>query len=293
MSMSDQATSDAPWIDTRRVGDAEVTIISEGGLLWSPDFAISEESWRAVLPDADEQGRLWIGLNVVIVRLGDALVVIDPGMDDPTSQWQRDLAVVWPDWPTRRTPGLAAALDQLGIDPDDVTHVVITHPHGDHYAGVAFEQDGGIAVRFPKARHFIGREDWDGNPARQQTGAALERLEMIDRRGLLELVDKPREIAPGITIRPAPGETPGHCLVEVASNGERFLFLGDLVHLSCEVEHGAWMPPNANAATLTPTREHVFAESAADGPLLATAHERFPPWGRIVRKGAGYQWERV
>lgn len=291
--MANESTSDAPWIDTRRIGDAEITIISEGGLLWSPSFAVPEKTWRAVLPEVDDQGRLWIGLNVVLVRLGDALVVIDPGLDDPDSQWQRDLATVWPDWPTRRTPGLAVALTRLGIDPNVVTHVIITHPHGDHYAGVAFEQDGGIVARFPNARHYIGRADWEGNPARQQTGAALARLEMIDRLGLLELVDEPREIAPGITIRPAPGETPGHCLVAVQSKGERFLFLGDLVHLSCEVEHRAWMPPNANGATLAPTRERVFAEVAADSPLLATAHEHFPPWGRITRDGTGYRWQRV
>jgi glyoxylase-like metal-dependent hydrolase (beta-lactamase superfamily II) len=291
--MTDISTTNPPWIATRQVGDAEITIISEGGLLWSPGFAVPEETWRAVLPEADEQGRLWIGLNVAIVRLGDALVVIDPGLDDPDSQWQRDLATVWPDWPTRRTPGLKVALAQLGIDATDVTHVIITHPHGDHYAGVAFERDGGIAARFPNARHFIGREDWAGNPARQETGTALERLEMIDRLGLLELVDEPREIAPGITIRPAPGETPGHCLVEVDSSDERFLFLGDLVHLSCEVEHRAWMPPNANAATLAPTRDRIFAEAAATDPLLATAHEHFPPWGRIMRNGAGFQWVRV
>jgi glyoxylase-like metal-dependent hydrolase (beta-lactamase superfamily II) len=230
---------------------------------------------------------------VAIVRLGDALIVIDPGLDAPDSQWQRDLASVWPDWSTRRTPGLAVALDELGIDPGAVTHVIITHPHGDHYAGVAFEQDGDIAARFPNARHYIGRADWEGNPARQQPGTALERLEMIDRLGLLELVDAPREIAPGVTIRTAPGETPGHCLVDVASNGERFLFLGDLVHLSCEVEHDTWMPPNANPATLAPTRERVFAEVAAEGPLLATAHEHFPPWGRIIRDGDRYRWERA
>lgn len=291
--MPDESRTDAPWIDTRRVGDAAITMVSEGGLLWSPSFAAPEETWRAVLPEADAQGRLWIGLNVAIVRLGDALIVIDPGLDDPGSQWQSDLVTVWPDWPTRRTPGLAVALDQLGIDVGDVTHVVITHPHGDHYAGVAFEQDGGIAPRFPNARHFLGRDDWEGNPARQQKGTALERLEMIDRLGLLELVEEPRDIAPGVTIRPAPGETPGHCVVEIVSHGERFLFLGDLVHLSCEVEHNAWMPPNANRAALAPTRERIFAEVSVGGPLLATAHEHFPPWGRIIRGEGKYRWERA
>ncbi len=281
-----------PWIDTRQVGDAEITIISEGGLLWDPRFAASEEDWRAALPEADERGRVWIGLNVVFVRLGAGLVLIDPGLDDPDSQWQRDLATVWPDWPSRRTAGLAVAMIELGIAPDDVTHVVITHPHGDHYAGVACEQDGGIAPRFPNARHFIGRADWEGNPNRGQPGTALARLELIDALGRLELVDDETEITPGVTILPAPGETPGHCIVRVASLGEQFVFLGDLVHLACEVEQSGWMPPSAVVDALAASRQRIFADAARDAALLATAHEHFPPWGRIVLAGDGYRWER-
>lgn len=282
-----------PWIDTRQVGDAAITIVSEGGLLWEPRFAVPEEEWRAVLPGADERGRLWIGLNVVFVRLGDTLVLIDPGLDDPSSRWQRDLSRVWPDWPCRRTPGLAVAMAELGIVPADVAHVIITHPHGDHYAGVAYETDDGIAARFPQARHFIGRADWEGNPHRGQPGTALARLELIENLGLLQSVDEEIEIVPGVTITPAPGETPGHLIVRVESNGEAFLFLGDLVHLACEVEHADWMPPSAIIDALASSRARIFADAARDQPLLATAHEHFPPWGRIVAVGDGYRWERI
>ena len=43
MAMAAQDPSvDASFIDTRRVGDATVTAVSEGGLLWSPRFPVSE-----------------------------------------------------------------------------------------------------------------------------------------------------------------------------------------------------------------------------------------------------------
>lgn len=284
--------ADAPYIDTRQVGDATLTVISEGGLLWEPRFPVPEPEWRQALPDADDQGRIWLGLNVVFVRIGDALLLIDPGMDDPDSAWQRVLPRVWPDWPVRRTPGLAAAMAELGIDPQDVTHVIITHPHGDHYAGVAFESDGGIEVRFPNARHLMGRADWEGNPDRGRPGSAFARLELIADRGLLDLVDADREIAPGVTMLPAPGESPGHCIVRMASAGEVVYNLGDLVHHAAEIEHSTWGPPHADTATLIAARQRIFADVAAENALLITAHEHFPPWGRIVPDGAGYRWQR-
>jgi glyoxylase-like metal-dependent hydrolase (beta-lactamase superfamily II) len=194
--------------------------------------------------------------------------------------------------PVTRTTGLAAAMAQLGIAPEGVTHVVITHPHGDHYAGVTIERVGEMAVRFPRARHVMGRADWEGNAHRGEPDSDLERLEMVDRLGLLELVDDRLEIAPGVTVLAAPGESPGHCIVRLESAGEVCYFLGDVVHHACEIEHPEWAPPHADLETLLPTRRRVFADAAGDNALVVTTHERFPPWGRIVAAGDGYRWQR-
>jgi glyoxylase-like metal-dependent hydrolase (beta-lactamase superfamily II) len=291
MAMQDRSRN-ASFIDTRHVGDATVTAVSEGELLWSPRFPVSESEWRQALPEADIDGRVWLGLNVTIIRLGEALIVVDPGMDDPDSAWQRERPRVWPDWPVTRTLGLAAALVDLAIAPQDVTHVAITHPHVDHYPGVVVERAGGLAPRFPRARHFLGRADWEGNPRRGTPGSDLVRLELIDRLGLLELVDGEREIAPGVTMVPAPGESPGHCVVRLESAGEVFYVLGDIVHHACEVEHPDWSPPHADAGALVTARDRIFPTIASEGALVATAHEPFPPWGRIVAAGDGYRWQR-
>jgi glyoxylase-like metal-dependent hydrolase (beta-lactamase superfamily II) len=192
----------------------------------------------------------------------------------------------------RRTAGLAAALDELRIDPADVTHVVITHPHGDHYAGVVVEREGGFAPRFPNARHVMGRSDWEGNADRAEPGTDLIRLELIDRLGLLELVDEARQIVPGVTLLPAPGESPGHIVVRVESREDVLYLLGDVVHHACEVEQIAWGPPHADLETLMATRRRLFAEAARRGALVINAHEPFPPWGRIVAVDDGYRWVR-
>ena len=291
--MPDLSSAIDAFVDTRRVGDATVTVISEGTLKWPPRFAISDAALKQALPDTDSEGRVWLGLNVFIIRLGDAVVVVDPGLDDPDSPWQRDRSRVWPNWPVTRTPGLAVAMAHLGIATQDVTHVLITHPHGDHYPGVAVERDGEIVARFPHARHFMGRTDWEGNRGRDDPDSDLARLEVIDRAGLLELVDDSWEIVPGVTMIVAPGESPGHCIVRLESAGERIYNLGDLVHLAVEVEHPTWGPPHADLEAIVASRRRWFAQLATENALVVTAHEPFPPWGRIVSAGDGYRWERA
>ena len=284
-------TEGSSYIAARSIGDATITVISDGELLWAPQFPVPDAVSRQAMPEADAAGRIWLGLNVVLIQLGDARIVVDPALDDPGTSFERRF-IGTSSMDIRRSPGLGAALEELGWMPEAVTHVVITHPHGDHYAGVMVERDGELAIRFPNARHLLGRTDWEGNPQRQARNTELNRrLGAVDRSGLLDLVDGEREIAPGVHLVPAPGETPGHMVVRVRSAGEEFYVLGDLFHHRCEVEHLDWGPAHADVPQLEITRRKLFGELARSGAVAVAAHVPFPGWGRITQLGDRFRWE--
>lgn len=287
------------FVASRRIGEAVITVISDGTLQWAPKFQIDEDERRRAIPDTDDEGKLTLGLNLAHVRLGAASIVIDPGCDDPSSAWAREFAGKWPG--LTRSPGLEAALRRIDVSPDAVTHVLITHAHEDHYAGVAAERGGDLILRFPNARHVIGRRDWEEHPARRQPDSALvRRLGLAAQRGLLETVEQEREIAPGVSMTASPGETPGHCLVRVASGDRRFYYLGDLFHLPCEVEHVEWSPPNRDVVALAASRRRLLREASGQDSVLVFSHDRFPAWGRVTqaaaepaagRSAGGYRWQ--
>jgi glyoxylase-like metal-dependent hydrolase (beta-lactamase superfamily II) len=280
------------YASARRVGEAIVTVISEGTIPWAPRFQAPEEDWRRAIPEADAEGRISLGMLVAHVRLPGASILVDAGLGDPASAWQQTFATRWPG--LVRTPGLHAWMAGEGISPEAITHVLITHAHEDHYAGVAAERAGQLAVRFPRARHLLGRADWDGNPRRDEAGSALaSRLGLVERLGLLDLVDGDCEVVPGVAMLPAPGESPGHCAVRIRSRGAGAYFLGDLLHHGCEVAHPDWAPgQNRDRAGLLASRARLYAEIAADQALAVFTHEPFPGWGRIVPDGTGYRWVR-
>jgi glyoxylase-like metal-dependent hydrolase (beta-lactamase superfamily II) len=117
-------------------------------------------------------------------------------------------------------------------------------------------------------------------------------LGLLERLGLLDLVDGEREIVAGVSLVPAPGESPGHCVVRVRSAGRAFLYLGDLVHHACEIAHLDWMPAGRSASALLESRRRVLKEAAESGATVVYSHEPFPPWGRVFAGGAGYSWQR-
>jgi glyoxylase-like metal-dependent hydrolase (beta-lactamase superfamily II) len=265
-----------------------VTVLSDGGFSWAPELSAPEADWRRAMPEANAAGEVFLGHNMVLIQTGDATILVDAGLDDPgpESPWMPPRA--------RRSPGVQEGLARLGIRPEDVTRVALTHAHGDHIAGATVVRNGERVPRYPRARYLLGRRDWDGNPARQQERSLIAiHLGTLDRLGRLDLVDGETEIVPGVAMLPAPGDSPGHHVVRVTSRGERLYATGDLFHHACEVEHPDWVSPGRDPVASRTSREGLSAQMAAEGALAVFSHEPFPPWGRIVSTPTGHRWQRL
>lgn len=283
----------ASYVDTRPFGAARVTVIDDGTIPIPVDsvFPPLEAEWIRAHGEVDTNDRLMSAQLSVLIQIGDATILIDPAYDDPGAAWEKGFAAKWPG--LTRTPGLAAGLASIGIRPEAVTHVLITHAHDDHFAGVVVERNGENAIRFPNARHIIGRADWEGNPRRDQPQHDLaSRLGMVAEHGLLDLVDGDTEIVPGVTMLATPGETKGHTVVRLISDGAWFFALGDLFHHASEVEHLDWASPWVALDAMRASRERILAEAVPHAATVIFTHERFPAWGKIIRAGEGYHWER-
>jgi glyoxylase-like metal-dependent hydrolase (beta-lactamase superfamily II) len=186
-------------------------------------------------------------------------------------------------------PSLVESLAAIGVAPEDITHVVITHPHWDHINGLAVERGGELLPCFPRARHLLGRADWEQAEMRTALGdpTSLDSrtLGIVDTAGLLELVDGERELTAGVRIVAAPGETPGHQMLRVESEGAVAYCLGDLVHSDTEIEHPDWVPTWADSDVLAASRHALTEAALAERALLAAAH--IAGAGRLVLADGG------
>ncbi len=150
-----------------------------------PGFRVS-----GLLAGADTSRRMDLAMMVWVIKGGGRTILVDAGFhrDDFVKRWH----------PTGFVPP-SEAIGRLGIKPEDVTDVIISHVHWDHLDGIDL---------FPRARVWMQREEFDHHL--DSTGAVRDRaidagdaklLAGIAREGRVMLVDgDAKEIMPGITV---------------------------------------------------------------------------------------------
>ncbi|SIQ13499.1 Glyoxylase, beta-lactamase superfamily II [Paracoccus thiocyanatus] len=199
--------------------------------------------------------------TLTLVRTPDALVLFDAGMVPANN---------------------AASLAQAGVQPQDVTHVVLTHMHGDHVGGL---MDGGSPA-FPNAQLILPRPEndyWAANPSEAYTAKVVPLLDKAQQ------IEGTEEILPGIKAEPAPGHTPGHTTYLLESQGQRLLITGDSFnHYVYSVQRPAWhvrfdVDKDQGAAT----RQAVLARLAEEKIPFIGYHMPFPAVGFIAPNGKG------
>jgi N-acyl homoserine lactone hydrolase len=117
-------------------------------------------------------------------------------------------------------------LKESGIDPADIRTVIFTHLHWDHC---------GNTELFPNAEFYVQSEElhYAVDPAEPHR-AAFERTDKINPPWLpvlsrMHTVRGAVEVAPGISIVPLPGHTPGSQGVLVETDNGNYLLAGDCV----------------------------------------------------------------
>lgn len=275
---------------TLRVGAARVTVLNAGDLRLTlkDEMSVPEAEWRPQYADVFEKPGDFPSQSIYVEHQG-VKVLVD------VNDYQ---ATVAPNDPSAipgytPPPTIPAQLAGLGAQPGDIAHVVITHAHWDHFAGTtSAASSGGYEPTFLAATYYLGAADWLDTQMQAALGeqASLEgrTLRILRERGVLRLLEGSEQVAPGVDILPAPGETKGHQIVRVHSEGETAYIVGDLFHHTVEVEHPDWMVIWADPEAMRTTRRWVLDQALAENALLIAAHIAAP--GRIRQTSSGLQW---
>jgi glyoxylase-like metal-dependent hydrolase (beta-lactamase superfamily II) len=187
-------------------------------------------------------------------------------------------------------------LSQLGWKPETVTHVVCTHLHFDHVGWNTRRVGSQWQPTFPNARYVFCSPEfdyWRTLPEQeieaQHSGIRDSVLPIIEA-GLATYVELDGSIVPGVSFLPTPGHTPGHCSVTIASQGERAIITGDVMHHPCQIGRPAWSTLSDYDPDLArESRERLLASVVGTDTIVIGSHFSPPTAGRIRPSEDGFE----
>jgi glyoxylase-like metal-dependent hydrolase (beta-lactamase superfamily II) len=207
-----------------------------GGLFWLDGgvmFGVVPRTiWKNVAPP-DELNRIQCANNCELARDGKHTVLIDTGYGGKFAKLDRRF------YQMEEGEPLIASLAALGVEPDQIDTVVFSHLHFDHVCGATrFDDQQRRIPIFHRARHFVGRLEWEdatGRVPELETAYPMEDILPLYEAGLMHVVEDGQEIVPGLRCQITGGHTRGHMALYFESSGQTAAYLGDIcpstVHL--------------------------------------------------------------
>ncbi|MBB6127264.1 MBL fold metallo-hydrolase [Mucilaginibacter lappiensis] len=225
--------------------------------------------------------------NILVIISADRIVMIDAGNGH------------------KARPGagkLVSNLHAAGIKPDDLTDIVLSHAHPDHFNGLM--SDSGQLV-FPNAKIHMHQKEfdfWQDDDAdfskSKNSRASLQSLQQEVKfffsqiSGKLQLFHTDEPLFDFLQPILTPGHTPGHCMFTITSGNEKFVHMADIFHdeivLFAKPEWGTIFDIDFDLAVRT--RQRILEKFALSKQRVFGYHLPWPGFGYIEKHNDVYTW---
>ena len=211
-----------------RLGNWQLDTIN-GGRFWLDGgvmFGVVPRTLWKNVAQPDALNRIECANNCVLARDGTHTVLVDTGYGGKFSPLDRRF------YSMEEGEPLIAGLAALGVAPDDVDTVLLSHLHFDHVCGATrLAADGQRVPIFARARHIVGRIEWeDATGAIPELETAYPTADILPlyEAGLMMVVEDGQELLPGVRSLVTGGHTRGHMALLFESGGQTAAYLGDV-----------------------------------------------------------------
>jgi glyoxylase-like metal-dependent hydrolase (beta-lactamase superfamily II) len=270
-----------------RIGDFQLTLVSDG------EFRLDGGAMFGVVPwnlwherkRPDEQNRIRMATNCLLIERGGDLVLVDTGIGDKHERKFEDIYAMDP-----AATRLPESIRQAGYELGDVTHVVLSHLHFDHCGWNTREVDGELVPTFPRARYWLQRGEVEhARKPNERDRASYDprNWESLFAAGVAELFEEEAEPVPGVRAVRAPGHNADMCVVTVEDAGETAVFWADLVPTTAHVPLPWIMGYDLYPLTTLENKKLWLPRAAAGGWLGIFEHDAETPLAHVVEDRPG------
>lgn len=232
------------------LGNFEISVFSDGlyyldggAMFGVVPKVLWEKRWRSIGGQMDDQNRIHLGMNSVLVRTGDHNVLIETGMGSKLDEKQSSFFL--------QEAKLLENLHAGGVAPEEIDVVINSHLHFDHCGWNTYYKDGKAVPTFPNATYYAQRVEWEHGQRqheRDRVSYISDNYNPLVESGQMRLLSGDAEIVPGISVKVRPGHTRSMQSVMIESVGDlspdgkpkKACYISDLIPTTAHVDL-AWV----------------------------------------------------
>jgi glyoxylase-like metal-dependent hydrolase (beta-lactamase superfamily II) len=254
----------------------------DGGAMFG---IIPKPLWSPSHP-TDERNRIELAARALLIKGGGRVILVDNGNGPKFTPKQVDIyRLDMSRWT------LEGSLGELGVSPADVTDVILTHLHFDHAGGSTHRVGSELVPAFPKARYYVQKAHWEQamHPTEKDRGSFMpdDFLPLRDH-GVLEFIEGPGELFPGISFELVNGHTTAQQLPKISDGKQTLLFCCDLFPTTSHIPLPYIMAYDIRPLVTLEDKKRILSAAADEGWTLFFEHDPLTVAGRAKRTDKGF-----
>ncbi|HHT7803100.1 TPA: MBL fold metallo-hydrolase [Streptococcus suis] len=192
---------------------------TDAGTIFGP---VPKAVWSRYFP-TNEQGLIHDLTDPILISYQGKHYLIDTslGTEKLSDKLRRNLGVI-------SENRVLESLDQLGLSPEDIDVVLMTHMHNDHAGGLTRLVDGELVSTFPNATIYINDIEWEEvrypNPRTRATYLPENWQAIQDQ---VQTFGSELKLVDGIEMHHTGGHSRGHSIILLKQDGETLIHMAD------------------------------------------------------------------
>ena len=195
---------------------------------------------------------------VWIVRENDRLILVDTGFQAEEGRARGRTLLIAP----------TEALKRLGIDPAEITDVVVTHLHYDHAGNLNAFPNARFHLQDREMAYGTGRCMCHERMRRPFAAEAVVDAVRLVYAGRMCFHEGDRLLTPGVSLHLVGGHSKGLQVVKVESGGRRLVLASDALHFSRYFDENNVFPLFADYAEVLEGYKRLRELAGEDGVIV-------------------------
>lgn len=217
------------------IGKYKLKIINSGfiGLDGGAMFGIIPKPlWQKTNPP-DEQNRVTLATRNLLLESDSKRILIDTGMGNKWDDKSKEIYRIDP------IPGLESELKLVGVQPDDITDVILTHLHFDHTGGSTKRENSKLVPTFANANYYVQKKnfEWGMIPSERDRGSYIkENFEPLADEGVITFTKDEEFFDDEIQFKVINGHTFSQQMIKISDGITTLLYCCDLIPFVSQIK---------------------------------------------------------